>query len=239
MSIELGKIPLISRVDDEQTRIPKEIRNVYNIGISARRSIVEHRIPGSSANVLQDMGREPIRISFEGDFYGEKAKESLKDVWAKFADGKPVPFSSDLTGVADVAQVMIEEFEMEDVSGNPNRLHYSISLSEYVPPKQAGGQPASQEEAKEEAQKQSELHDIKGKVLDEDGKPMKGADVSIKGPAGEYNVKTDDDGYYLVQDVAEGKYEVTVKGEGFEEKKSKLEVKKGPSQEGGAGPATE
>jgi hypothetical protein len=232
MSIEIDKVPLVNRVVDKNS-VPQEIRNVSNIAVSARRAIVEHKIPGLAGSVLQDMGKEPIRISFEGDFYGEKVKDSMQVLWTKFKDGKPVPFSSDISGITDVAQVMIEEFSLADVSGSPNRFHYSMALCEYVPPKQGGGQPASQQGAKQEVEKASEVHDIKGKVVDDDGKPMKGADVKIKGPAGEYNVKTDEKGEYLAKDVAEGKYEITVGGEGFEKKKSTVEVKKGGGEGGG------
>jgi hypothetical protein len=143
MSIEIDKVPLIKRVVDKNGA-PTEIRNVSNIAVSARRSIVEHRIPGSAGSILQDMGKEPIRISFEGDFYGEKVKDSLQVLWTKFKDGKPVPFSSDISGITDVTQVMIEELELVDMSGSPNSFHYSMALCEYVPPKQGGGQPASQ-----------------------------------------------------------------------------------------------
>jgi len=176
-----------------------------------------------------------LRISFDGDFFGETAKDSLQELWAKFVDGKPVSFASDITGITDVAQVMMEEFTLCDVSGNPNRYHYTMALSEYVPPKQAAEEEegeAGEEEAKEEVKKESEDHDISGKVVDDEEKPIEGAHVVIKGPEGEHRVETDEKGFYFLDDVPEGEYEITVDEEGFEEKKVKVTVEKG---KGGGG----
>jgi len=228
MNIEIEGIPLIRRVEDEQTRALVEIRSVHNVSISGNRAIVEHRIPGSSSNVLQDMGRWPVKIWFEGDFYGERAKDSLQELWAKFKDGEPVSFSSDLSMIADVTKVLIEEFTLQTAVGAPNRYRYRMVLREYVPPREAETPPPSQEEeAEKDVEKESELHDIKGQVLDTDGNPLKDATVVVRGPSGEYRVKTDAEGYYVVHDVAEGKYEITVEAPGFEESKAEVEVKKG------------
>jgi len=109
MSIELDKIPLIKHTRDDDTGKTKLLNSVYNVKVDEKRSVVEHKIPGMEGGILQDLGREPVRISFEGIIYGEGAKDALKNLRSKFKAGKPVPFSSDVSGVAEVTDVLIED----------------------------------------------------------------------------------------------------------------------------------
>ena len=231
MSIKLDDLELIKRVDDPQTRVVKEIRNVYNITTSNRRKVVEHKIPSSEGSILSDLGRIPVRISFDGEFQGPDTKTSLESLRAKFKIGKPLPFSSDITNIADVNQVLIEELHINDIGGMPNRYNYSIVLREYRPPlPQAQAPPSQEEQAQQEVKKESEIDDIRGRVLDAEGKPVKDVKVKIKGDDGEWEVKTDEEGYYEVLDVPEGKYEITVDAEGYEDVKAEAEVKKGGAE---------
>jgi hypothetical protein len=235
MDIEIGDLSLIKKTEDSQTKIIKEIRNVYNINIDARRSVVEHRIPGYDGSILQDMGREPVRVSFEGEFLGENAKESMQDLWSKFRKGESISFSSDITGITDMTNVLIEELAIEDVGGMPNKFHYFVSLSEYTPPSQPekGEAPNQDDQAKKEADKESNIDDIRGQVLDTKGYPAKGVTVKAKGPQGDYQTETDDQGYYLFEDVPDGKYKITVDEEGYKNQEKEVRVKKGGSEAAG------
>jgi len=231
MDIEIDNIPLIKRVEDPQTRVVSEIRNVYNISMGERRMIIEHKIPGSDDSILQDMGKEPLRISFEGIFLGEKAKENLQDLWSRFRQGKPLNFSSDITGIADVTKVLIEDLRIDDIAGNPNSYHYSIVLSEYREPRPPQAQPPSQEEqAQEEVQSQADdtvasIDYVTGKVLDEEGNPKEGVEVVITKEDGqEYRVRTDDQGIYRQDDLPHGKYKVTINAKGYEEMEEEVEI---------------
>jgi Carboxypeptidase regulatory-like domain len=238
MSIEIDSFPLIKRVQDSQTNQVQELRNVYNISINSRRALVEHRIAGSDTTILQDMGRHPIRIKFEGDLMGEKSKDSLQDLWIKFTQGKPVPFSSDLTGITDLTTVLIEELAIENVGGNPDRYHYFMRLSEYKPPKQQTEQdaPDQTQAAQKAVSDESQIDDIRGKVLDLEGNPAKGVDVKLSGPDGDRQMKTDSQGVYEFLNLPNGKYEVTVDAEGYQNLKRDVEIKKGsPSGSGGTG----
>jgi hypothetical protein len=233
MSIKLDDIELIKRVEDPQTRIIKEIRNVYNISTSERRIVIEHKIPGSDGGILQDMGKEPLRISFDGVFFGEKAKDNLQDLWSRFKQGKPLNFSSDVTGIADVTKVLIEDLRIDDISGNPNKYHYSIILREYREPRppQAQPPPSQEEQAREEVQNQADdalasINYITGKVLDEEGNPKEGVEVVITKEDGqEYRVRTDDQGVYRQDDLPPGKYKVTINAEGYEDLEEEVEIK--------------
>ena len=143
MNIELDKIKLIKH--DREEGKTKVLNTVLNLNVSEKREIVEHRIPGMEGGVLQDMGRSPVKIDFEGMVYGKDSTDVLKELRSKFKAGKPMPFTSDLTAVTDITQVIIEDLEIFDVSGSPQNYKYRIKLREYIPPKKKDDPPPSQD----------------------------------------------------------------------------------------------
>ena len=158
MSIEIDDLALIKHERDSDTGATKEIRSVYNISINEKRRIVEHRIPGMKGNVLQDLGREPVRISFDGVLHGQTAKEDLKNLRAKFKAGKPVSFLSSLSDIAEATKVLIEELSVVDLSSVTSTYRYTIVLREYSPPQEEeeGSPTSQQQQAKEETEKKSD-----------------------------------------------------------------------------------
>jgi hypothetical protein len=231
MNIELDGMPLIAHIRDPETGATKELRSVYNISISEKRSIVEHKIPGLNGGILQDLGREPVRITFNGILYGETAKEDLEKIRAKFKSGNPVPFSSDISGAVEVNQVLIEDLHIEDVGGALNRYNYSIALREYiVPQEEEKPAPTQDEEAEKEVEEKTDeaiasVNYITGKVLDKDGKPKKDVNVKITWDGGEYTVKTNEEGIYRKDNLEPGKYTVTVDAPEYKGLKKEVEIK--------------
>lgn len=231
MSIEIDGMPLIKHVRDDDTGKTREIRSVYNISVSKKRRIIEHKIPGLEGGVLQDLGREPIRISFDGVLYGEKAKEVLEQLISKFKAGKPLSFYSTVSDIAEVPQVLIEDLNVEDMSSVTSIFKYSIVLREYLPPQEEGGKPSSQdEEAEEEVEQKADeakgsINYIVGKILDADGNPMNDVTVKITWDGGEYVVKTDENGVYRKDNLKPGKYKVTVEAPGYEGIEKEVEIK--------------
>ncbi|MCW4026397.1 MAG: carboxypeptidase regulatory-like domain-containing protein [Candidatus Bathyarchaeota archaeon] len=231
MSIELDGMPLTKHFRDPETGATREIRAVYNIGVSEKRNIVEHRIPGLEGGVLQDLGREPVRISFEGILYGETAKEDLESIRSRFKAGASVPFSSDISSVADVTQVLIEDFQIEDAGGMVNRYKYRMTLRESsVPPEEEEPAPSQEEEAKKDVEEKTDdakasVNYITGKVLDEAGNPKEGISVKIAWDAGEYAVRTNEDGVYRKDDLEPGKYTVTIDAPSYEGIEREVEIK--------------
>ena len=231
MSIELDKIPLVKHIRDDDTGKTKVINSVYNVKVEERRSVVEHKIPGMEGGILQDLGREPVRISFEGVIHGEEAKDALKNLRLRFKAGKPVPFSSDVSGVAEVTDVLIEDLQVDDMGGMPNNYKYRIVLREYTPPPQKDDPPPSQEEeAKESVEEEAEeakssVNYITGKIVDGEGNPQPEVDVKITFEGGEYTLKTDSEGIYRKDNLEQGMYTVTVDAPGYEDKKEEVEIK--------------
>lgn len=224
VELKLDTIELVYRAQAQPTDPITELREVHDIHTVGHRNVVEVRIPGADGNVLQDMGREPVRILFTGQIWGPDAKTTVQKLLDKYNARKSLPFSSDITTLADVSDVVIENLVFEAAAGKANYYTYQIALVEYKEPKPSQQQAPPPQQAN---QNQSEIDDIRGRILDADGNPAKGVAVKIKGPEGEKQVKTDSQGYYEVLDVPEGSYEITTDAEGYEDQKAEAEIKKG------------
>jgi len=230
MSLELDGLALIRHVRDPDTGVSTLVHSVHNINVSEKRSIVEHRIPGLQGSVLQDLGREPVRIAFEGLIFGGEALQFVEQIRLKYKAGAPVPFSSDLSGVAEVTQVLIEELQVEEVGGVINTYTYWMVVREYTPPPEEEAPAPSQDaEAAEAVQQQADddmtsINYITGKVVDADGNPQRDVDVKITFDGGEYTVKTDEEGVYRKEDLDPGTYTVTVDASGYEDVKEEVEI---------------
>lgn len=248
MEVKLDDIDLVKRSQDSATSPLSEVRTVVDVHVEGKRSIVELAVPGSDGNVLQDMGREPLTILLKGEVWGPKAKATVQSLKQKSDSGESVPFTSDLLAAASVSEVIVEEFEVEQVAGNPTRYRYLMLLREFkeggeategaafesgeveeaqpVMGEQAELPPDQSEEAREEVQKQVMIDDIKGRVLDSDGNPAANVTVVVVGPEGWISIDTDQDGYYEYKDAPEGDYQMTVDAPGFEGVKVNIKVVK-------------
>ena len=129
MLIKLGQIDLALGSKDDG-KLQEKLRSILSISIKDKRNLVEHRIPGSSGNRLQDNGRQPAQISIEGEIYGEDASETIKQIYSVYEAGKPVSFHSDLTAIADVNNVDIENLQVNKSMGTGYHYGYKIDLKE-------------------------------------------------------------------------------------------------------------
>jgi hypothetical protein len=129
MQMTLDDVELIKRVDKDG--VISEIRSVHNLYVWGKRRIVELPIPGSVGNVFQDMGRDPLTISFEGELIGPNAEDVLEDLKSKFELKEPIPFSSDITTIDEVTEVVIEDFVVHFVSGLNLSIRYTMVLKEH------------------------------------------------------------------------------------------------------------
>ncbi|MGD2088500.1 MAG: DNA circularization N-terminal domain-containing protein [Candidatus Aminicenantes bacterium] len=109
-----------------------ELTGIQNIKTDETRSLVKHRIPGLEGDLIQDLGRKPTTISFEGIFKGEQALDHIETLRQKFKDREPAAFVSDITDSTDVMEVVIENFMVYQVGGKPDYYTYTISLKEYI-----------------------------------------------------------------------------------------------------------
>jgi hypothetical protein len=246
MKIELNAIPLDNGEDSEG-------RSVKNIRTEDMRNVEAYDSPGAQGSSYHDMGRSAVKVAFEGTMTGEAARTVLEGIWSCFKKGDPVEFSSDISGAADITKVLIDSFVVTSAAGDRRRYDYSIELWEYKEPPEEPEGPATgsdtggDEEAEkkndeaaeawaEEAAEGSEagLNELKGVVLDIEGKPAKGVTVVITGGGREIEVKTDDAGAYTAEDLEPGDYSISVKETGYEDIEEKVSIGGGAGDESGA-----
>jgi hypothetical protein len=130
MHIKIDDIELLKR-EDKDGKV-SEIRSIHNLSVYGKRRVVELPIPGSAGNVFQDMGRNPITITFTGELVGPNAESILQDLTAKFESQKPVPFSSDITPINSISEVVIENLAVHYENGVDLGVRYSMMLKEYA-----------------------------------------------------------------------------------------------------------
>lgn len=225
--------------DDDPSKPLEELRTLLSVRTSDERSIVEHKIPGKEASVLQDLGRHSLRFGFLGEFMGKGAATATEGLWEKFQQGKVVPFSSDLVGLSQVTKVLIERLDFEEIAGDAGRFRYSLLLREYKEPKEEEEEAPSQEdEAKKNTEDETEeaeesVNYVTGKVVDKEKKPVEGAKVTVKGDPGEFQVETDENGIFRKDDLEPGTYTVTIDSPGYENQKRTVVIKGDKSGESG------
>ena len=240
MDVKIDDLELIKRVDDSDTNVVKEIRSVSSIEMDDKRAIVELRIPGAEGSILQDLGRFPVVVTFEGELQGEDAKITLQNLRAKFKAGKPLSFSSDLTGVAEVTQVLIEDLHVDESMGSSSTYEYTLTLREYIEPKEPEEEkpPSQDDDAKDAVNDETDdavstVNYITGKVVDHDGKPEVKVKVTITDDQGnEFDIETNDEGIYRKDDLEPGVYVVHVEAPGYEEVKERVFIQ---GKSGGGG----
>jgi hypothetical protein len=136
MFIKLDDIDLIKKKDDGGD--VSEIRSVHDVRVAGRRHIVELRVPGARHNIFQDMGREPITISFEGRIVGKEAEGTVDLLEERFEKNEALPFETDLASLKNVSEVVIASMDIRFVGGVANAVDYSMTLREHRPESKGG-----------------------------------------------------------------------------------------------------
>lgn len=111
-----------------------ELPQVQEIGTRERRVLAEHKPPGMSGSLLQNLGRRPTCLVLWGVATGPAALDFTKKLEAKFRAAKPVPFTADIVADAKIDKVLIEDVKFEQVAGKPERYSFLLTLREYIKP---------------------------------------------------------------------------------------------------------
>lgn len=111
-----------------------ELQLVQEITVLERRVLAEHKPPGMSGSLLQNLGRRPTRLALWGVATGTEAQQFVDDLEVKFHDGEPLPFTADIVADAGLEKVVIEDFRVQDLAGKPERFAYVITLREFIEP---------------------------------------------------------------------------------------------------------
>ncbi len=111
-----------------------ELQQVQRIETEGDQILVPHRVPGLEGDFLQGLGRRGSRIALTGVLSGAASRDALKTLREKFKAAAPVSFVSDIATATKVDQVLIEEMEVRDLAGKPERYEYAFVLREHTPP---------------------------------------------------------------------------------------------------------
>lgn len=117
MAIELGGIKL---------------NRVHRIVTSEQANLVSHRIPGKTGNVMQDLGRDSVRLQINGIFYGAQgvASKDLEALRKIYKQRKPVDFVAEIVGQAYFSKVIVEQFEVFQLAYEPEQFSYKLVIAE-------------------------------------------------------------------------------------------------------------
>lgn len=121
-----------------------QLNRVHKIATLEQAALVYHRVPGLEGNVVQELGRDSVRLQLEGIFYGSKAKDDLEALRKVYKQRQPVDFLAEIVGQAYFSQVTLERFEVRQLADYPEQFSYCLTIAEYVaPPKSAAADTAA------------------------------------------------------------------------------------------------
>lgn len=113
-----------------------ELQQVQELTTYDLRALPEHKPPGMSGSILQNLGRRPTRLVVHGVASGPGASEFAAKIEGKFRAAVPVPFAADIVADAKLDLVLIDDLQLADVAGKPERFAYTLVLREFIKPKE-------------------------------------------------------------------------------------------------------
>ena len=111
-----------------------ELPQVQEITTYDRRMLSEHKPPGMDGSLLQNLGRRPVHLTLWGVKTGPDALEFVEQIEQKSRDGQPVPFVADIVADAAIEQMVIDDWQWQELAGKPDRYSYVLTLREYIEP---------------------------------------------------------------------------------------------------------
>src|SRR5262249_48900269 len=111
-----------------------ELPQVQEIGTYDRRALAEYQAPGADGSQLHDMGRRPSRVALWGVATGDDATTLIDKLEAKFRAGTPFDFVADITTDAEIQKVLIDDLQLQEIAGRPDRTAFVLSLRQSIEP---------------------------------------------------------------------------------------------------------
>ncbi|HEX2028739.1 MAG TPA: hypothetical protein VHF25_12165 [Nitriliruptorales bacterium] len=111
-----------------------ELPQVQEIRVGDVRSVAEHKPPGKDGSLLQDLGRVPTRVTVWGVATDPDAPALVERLKSEMRAGAPVPFVADITTDTQIEDVLIDDVQVRQLAGRPDRYAYVIVLREHVEP---------------------------------------------------------------------------------------------------------
>lgn len=111
-----------------------ELPQVQEVATYERRTLAEHKPPGMSGSLLQNLGRRPTRLVLWGVATGPDALGFIQKLDEKFRGAKPVPFTADIVKDAEIETMLIDDLKLQELAGKPERFAYVLTLREFIKP---------------------------------------------------------------------------------------------------------
>lgn len=111
-----------------------ELPQVQEISTYERRTLAEHKPPGMSGNILQNLGRRPTRLVLWGVVAGPDALDFTQKLEDKFRAAKPVPFTADIVEDTGIELMLVDDLKFQELAGKPERFAYVLTLREFIKP---------------------------------------------------------------------------------------------------------
>jgi hypothetical protein len=116
-----------------------ELTRLQGVDVDEARNLVEHKVPGGSGSVFQDLGRGAVRLTLTGLLLGEAALREIETLRAAHADATPMSFAGDIAVGSELTDVIIEDFRVEQIPGHSFRYEFVLRVREWTePPAPAG-----------------------------------------------------------------------------------------------------
>lgn len=109
-----------------------ELPLVQEIKTLERRVLAEHKPPGMSGSLIQNLGRRPFRVALWGVAAGAGARDFVEGLDGKFREGRSLPFTADIVADARLEQVVIHDLRVQELAGLPERFAYVLTLREFI-----------------------------------------------------------------------------------------------------------
>ncbi len=116
-----------------------EIPRIAFLRTQEARKLAEHRIPGRTGSLYQDLGAEPVTIEIAGSVFSDDERTGfLDEARARFAAAEPLTFVADILHATDIQYVLVQSLTVEEVATRPGEIAYRMMLRESPPPPPPG-----------------------------------------------------------------------------------------------------
>lgn len=124
-----------------------ELTRLQGVDVDEGRNLIEHKVPGGSGSVFQDLGRGSIRVTLTGLLLGEVALREIETLRAAHADATPMSFTGDIAVGSELTDVIIEDFRVEQIPGHSFRYEFVLRVREWTEPPPTPGLAVEQVDA--------------------------------------------------------------------------------------------
>jgi len=111
-----------------------ELPQVQDLITLDLRAVAEHKAPGKDGSMLQNLGRAPTGVTVRGVATDPRALELLDTLKSDLRTGQPVTFVADITTDTTIERVLIDDLQIRQLAGLPDRFAYSLTLREFIEP---------------------------------------------------------------------------------------------------------